>query len=560
MLSPFHTASLLVQSLYKQGVRHAILSPGSRSTPLALAFAHHDGFSKKVVLDERSAAFIALGIGKESGMPAVLVCTSGTAAVNYFPAIVEARQSGTPIIALTADRPPALRGTGSSQTIDQIKLYGDYAVFFHEAGEPADEERDRARIKFAAKQAVTESIRKGGAAHLNLPFRKPLEPSPDMIERVRKQNQHQITNTSEPKPSGIRTISLSDEIIGQINQSSRPLIIAGPANYNHTNESTALEIAEKLNAPVIAEPGSRFGHHNLRVHRFEQFLRTDSVRNVLTPDLILRFGDQPFTRSLLTAIKSWREVPAIHFNGRASWQDHEMSADWIIDLVQNDRLETDLINPQKSDYFDQWSQADSDSELKLNIALEDENTLCDGHIFHHISNKLPDDWNLMLSNSFPVRDAALFGNPAKHTIVNRGAAGIDGIISTAIGSSLATDSPTCCLAGDLAFLYDSNALFSLKHLSSPFVIVVINNNGGNIFRMLPIYEHQDTYQTYFETPQKADFEHIAKAYGVEYRRIESKEQLDQINFQNTEPSKPLLIECVTHSDKSMAIRKTLWAG
>ncbi|NBC28023.1 MAG: hypothetical protein GVY08_14265 [Bacteroidetes bacterium] len=145
MLPPFRTASILVHALYGLNIRHAILSPGSRSTPLTLAFAHHDGFEKIVALDERSAAFIALGIGKESGRPAVLVCTSGTAAANYYPAISEAKQSGVAMIVLTADRPPNLRGTGSSQTIDQLKLYGDHAIFFHEMGEPSDAPCDRDR-------------------------------------------------------------------------------------------------------------------------------------------------------------------------------------------------------------------------------------------------------------------------------------------------------------------------------------------------------------------------------------------------------------------------------
>jgi 2-succinyl-5-enolpyruvyl-6-hydroxy-3-cyclohexene-1-carboxylate synthase len=559
MPSPFETASAVVQSLYQNGVRHAVISPGSRSTPLTLAFAYHPGISKKIVLDERSAAFIALGIGKVSGRPAALVCTSGTAAANYFPAIAEAKQAGVPMIVLTADRPPNLRGTGSSQTIDQVKLYGDYAVFFHEMGEPGIDERDTARIRYAAKQAVTDSIRKGGAAHLNFPFRKPLEPSKEIADLARERFERQPDDTKPVRSAFSRTLRLDEELSDLINKSSRPLIIAGPANKHQSNSSTAAKLAEKLNAPIIAEPGSRFDHHPLRVHRYEQLLRNDSARNSLAPDILLRFGDQPFTKSVLGGMEAWKDLPTIQFSGRLSWQDHHMSSDWNIELHQNDRFDLNSLESKGSDYFVQWKNADSDAEKRLNDTLKNEDGLCDGHVFHHITKKIPAEWNLMLSNSLPVRDAALFGNPGPGVNVNRGAAGIDGILSTAIGTAMATKSPVACVLGDLAFLHDANALLSLKNIGTPFSVIVINNNGGNIFRMLPIYEHGEIYQSYFETPQDADIEHIARAYGISYMRIVSKKELGQVSFNRTE-NKPVLFECITNPDKSMIMRKKLWGG
>lgn len=560
MLPPFKTASILAHALYDRDIRHAIISPGSRSTPLTLALAHHDGFEKIVALDERSAAFIALGIGKESGRPAVLVCTSGTAAANYFPAISEAKQSGVPMIVLTADRPPNLRGTGSSQTIDQLKLYGGHAVFFHEMGEPADTRRDRDRIRFAARQAASESMGKGGAAHLNLPFRKPLEPSREAILQVKSQYKKQISESTSNRSVRTRSVSPSNEICDLVNSSSRPLVIAGPANRHHSNGRTTLKMADILHAPVIAEPGSRIGPHRQRIHRFEQFLRSETIRKQLRPDLVLRFGDQPFTKSMLMSLNNWADVPTLHFDARNSWQDHEMSVDVKIELTPGDTFITDAFKQKKDDYLDMWSTADADSSNKLQKTLDRETSLTDGHLFHHISNSLRVDWNLMLSNSLPTRDAALFGNPVENVIVNRGAAGIDGIISTAIGASRASQAPTCCVVGDLAFLHDSNALLSVRHAGTPFMIIVINNGGGNIFRMLPVYKQTDTYQPYFETPQDVDIQHIAKAHGFRYKRVQEKKNLHQISFDESRIDKPLIIECITNADAGMAMRKRLWEG
>lgn len=560
MLSPFQTAATLIQSFYSQGIRHAVISPGSRSTPLTLALAHHDGYTKIVVLDERSAAFMALGIGKESGNPAILVCTSGTAAANYFPAIVEAKQSGVPILVLTADRPPHLRGIGSPQTIDQIKLYGNYAVFFHEMGEPAEDTIDTERIKFLAKQAVVESIRKGGAAHLNLPFRKPLEPSGKVVKVFQNKTSQQMTGYTPVQASATRTVTPAVDISDLINRSQCPFILAGPANRFHSNEKTVFQLAETLHAPVVAEPGSRLGHHANRIHHYEQFLRNDMIRTGLKPDLILRFGDQPFTKSILSVLEHWNKVPTIRFDVRHSWQDHAMATDHIIELHPEDSFVLGSEVPVQHDYLKKWMKTDTESSSKLTTLLENESTLTDGHVFHYVSNTIGIDWNLMLSNSLPPRDAALFGKPHRNVTVNRGAAGIDGILSTAIGVALATKSPTCCIVGDLALLHDSNALLSLQKLTSPFMIIVINNSGGNIFRMLPVYERTEIYQTYFETPQMVDIKALAKSHNIHYKQVREKEKLNQITFKNKENNYPILIECVTNADAGMALREKLWNG
>lgn len=561
LLSPFQTASHLVCSFYKSGIRHAIISPGSRSTPLTLAMSYHKGFRKQVVLDERSAAFMALGIGKESGMPAILVCTSGTAAANYLPAIAEAKESGVPLIVCTADRPPSLRGIGSSQTLNQIKLYGDNTVWFHELGEPADTDQDRHRIQYAARQAIDESITSGGASHINIPFRKPLEPSQSDISAELDLFDSQIGKPEhDPFFTSSATIMLSEQVENLISQSKRPLIIAGPADPFRQQYRTVLDLADRLKAPIVAEPGSGIPPHPTKIDRFDQILRKNEALSRLSPDLILRFGDQPFSKSLLKAIHHYRNVPLLRFDARNAWQDHEMNTTFSIRLQPNDQLDTTVIHPKTdSSYSKSWREAEKSSDIELTRSIAEADSLCDGHVFRHLADHLPYKWNVMLSNSLPVRDAALFGAPSGTLFLNRGVAGIDGVISTAIGTALSSAKPTCCVIGDLAFLHDSNALLSIKHVTSPFIILIINNGGGNIFRMLPIHKHDDVYRDYFETPQGTDIRHLALAHSLDYRRIDTLDELNNMHFDDSlQLEKPIVLECVTNPDESMKLRSGLW--
>ena len=562
MNSHLRWSSHLLRSFYDQGIRHAVISPGSRSTPLTIAAAIHNGFKKTVVIDERSAAFIALGIGKTTGKPAILICTSGTAGVNYMPAVVEARESGVPIIILTADRPPNQRGIGSSQTIDQIKLYGGKEVFFHEAGEPRDSDNDLDRLGYLARQAAEESVRIGGAAHINLPFRKPLEPSADDIEEQISLNQKQVTNlkTSDGKPLR-RTLHLSSTAVDLLNKSEKPLIIAGPANPHHALQNIFDTISQQLNAPVIAEPGSSIETGNsLTINRYEQILRVKSFVNEKKPDLVIRFGDQPFTKSLLNAFEYWHKekVPVLHFSARNASQDQAMSVTEKIVCSPYDQLSADNLEPsdRSSTWLASWKDADQATETILNKAVEGNKGLSDGHVLNVLSEKVPSDWNVMLSNSFIPRDMALFGRPNKHQAVNRGTAGIDGILSTAIGIHSASDRSTLCIMGDIAFLHDSNALLSLRNVDRPFVVAVLNNGGGNIFRMLPVYQHGDYYTQYFETPQNVSFEYLARAHNLNFEVVESLEDLHSLNLQSVEGVQ--IIECRTDSEISMDMRRKLW--
>lgn len=558
MANHLSNISVLVRSLYKNGVRHAVISPGSRSTPIALAFAIHKGFRKHIVIDERSAGFMALGIGKQTGVPALLVCTSGTAAANYMPAVVEARHSGTPMIVISADRPPHLRGTGSSQTIDQIKLYGDQAVFFHEIGELQNREEDLKRLELLGAQSVYDSVFYGGAVHLNAAFRKPLEPAESELEEQEKINANLTAETSTSASKDAITWKPGKDLEELLNSSVRPLIIAGPMNPHHRLNQLLFRLSEKKKIPVIAEPGSGIAVKELQIYNFEQLLRSNEMKNSNTPDCIIQFGDQPFSKSVLDALSDWDEIPLIQFIARNSWQDHSILAKKKIIIGPETVPDLESISPNRSDkWLSLWKKYDAQAETKLSRLITASDTLTDGHIFHHFSPQIADGWNVVNSNSFTVRDMALFGKSPVQTHVNRGAAGIDGIISTAIGVSKSSDKPTCCFVGDIAFLHDSNALLSLRTLKNPVAIIVLNNGGGTIFRMLPVYKHKTYYSDYFETPQQAKIEHLAEAHSISYHKIDSVKKLKKTDI-NRHKNGAIIFEVQTDAGASMLLRKKLW--
>ena len=550
--------STLFRSLFRAGVRHAVISPGSRSTPLTIALAIHPGFHKQVVLDERSAAFIALGIGKATGVPAILICTSGTALANYLPAVVEAKESGVPMIILSADRPPNLRGIGSSQTIDQIKIFGDHAAFFHEAGEPQFGDDDLNRLIYLGRQAVDAAKQIGGAAHINLPHRKPLEPDEAEMTLEAEINERIIRSTHNPNHSvSKRRIYLSVEAMNLLTSSQKPLIVAGPANPHHALNRQLHKLSQILRVPVVREPGSGISKSEFSIHRYEQYLRSESVRKQLKPDLIIRFGDQPFTKSLLTVSDEWRKVPVIHVSSRRYSQDYAMSVTHFIECLSDDEIRWEVNKrPVNDRWLSEWKMKDSEFDSILKKELSRIQKLTDGHVFSNIADQVGKDWNIMLSNSLIPRDMALFGSTGQAQFVNRGAAGIDGITSTAAGIHQASRKPTLCITGDLAFLHDSNALLSLKNKDlPPFIILIVNNGGGTIFRTLPIYDKREIYSEYFETPQDVSIESLARAHNIRYRKITSLSELSAFNLMDMKDYNA--IEIKTDPDESMKLRNTL---
>lgn len=560
MYNPLKWSAYFLQALYTAGSQHLFISPGSRSTPLVLAAALHPGFSKTVILDERSAAFAALGASRKSGRPSVLICTSGTAAANYYPAIIEAKESGVPLVVLTADRPPGSRQIGSSQTIDQIKLYGNQAVFFHEAGEPANQLQDHRRIIYLAGQAHKLSVRLGGASHINFPFRKPLEPGEDQAAEVLTYYESAKSKTAsfQTKPSS-RTIRLSPDLISALSASEKPLVIGGVSTREHDLSDTGMTLSRLLSAPIIAEPGSWYPDHSNRVYRFEQILKNLPDHQI--PDLIVRTGDQPFTRSVIDFLSGMHNIPIFHFTAREADQDHAMNVTRQIVMEKSDKLLLPEFHKRPDKWLRSWLVLNQHAQNILIQTLNETDTLTDGHVVQSFARETR-GFPQMISNSFTPRDLALFGDYFGLNDLNRGAAGIDGILSTAAGMASVSDEKVYCLAGDLAFLHDSNALFTIKNLKTPLITVVINNSGGAIFKMLPVYRKlnafitDDMFKTYFETPHQISVQKLAEAAGLPYYKATTPAELQAIPLRDLRES--AIIECVTDPDLSMSVRQKLW--
>lgn len=554
---PFYWATRFVRTLYKQGIKNVVISPGSRSTPLTLAFACHPGFSKTIAIDERSAAFVALGQSKAFGKPSVLVCTSGTAVANYFPAINEAHSSGVPLIIASADRPAVSREVGASQTMDQLNIFGNKTVFFYDTGEPSTIEENLNRVETAAIQSVYYSTKKAGVAHINFPFNKPLEPEVDFLNRIEEENKSLANIFDKDLFNEVSESVLSDSIWQLLLEAKKPIIVVGPLNH-FENSRYIIPLAKKLNAPILAEPGSNLEPTEYQIKGYAGFLRPNDNIQSLEPDLIIRMGASPVTKAAQSFLNTHKKVTQIRFTHPRLWQDGDVPADFYIPAPQKIRI-SDITGNAKSTWLDAWKKAEKNYQKSKIALFENTDTLTDGFIFHQLGAKLPKDGYVMLSNSFPVRDLALFSSiEGKEIYVNRGVAGIDGIISTTIGIGTQLNTTGTLFIGDIAFLHDSNALLSHRYINKPLVIVVLNNNGGNIFRMLPIYELKEKHLDYFETPQQASIKHLCKGYAVPHHLVTNTDQLSQLYEQLITVPGVHVIECKTDADYSMQERQTLW--
>lgn len=584
----FELATAFFRELHRRGTRHVVISPGSRSTPLTLAAAAHPGLEKHVMVDERSAGFAALGIGKSTALPAVLVCTSGTALANYYPAVIEARMSGTPLLLATADRPPRLLGTGANQTIWQKDLYGGYPVLYLDMMEAVAAARGK-KIGFgarggeensgnpggrpgpgmtAAAEAVEEafSAMRGmrGPVHLNFPFDKPLEPSRDRWIEAKAENARLAGEAGEgPAEAGVPVrdpvrlkrpgIEGLPENAGSLNT----LLIAGPLSP-YVDPAPIRDLAGRLNAPVIDEAGLGAAGS---VGGFEGFLRDGGLRDALRPELILRFGYQPVAKAVEYALKAWEDVPHLHIAHPSNTHDATGTTGRRVEWHGREAIDCGL-PPAPAEWTGRWKQAEKDYAGRRDRILAEEEALTDLHLYGELMPKVPDEWFRFVSNSFPVRDRMLAGPPdTPRTFVNRGASGIDGITSTALGIGLAGGRPGILFTGDLAFLHDANALLAAGLLKQPLLVVIANNSGGSIFRMLPVSGHSEVFTPYFETPQQANIRKLAEAYDLPFRRVESLPGLrgiDPVRLAGKCGAGISLLECVTDAGRSMAVRDRLW--
>lgn len=550
----FFWSTLFVRELFNEGVRNVVISPGSRSTPLTLAFSAHPGIKKTIAVDERSAAFIALGQAKASKIPSVLVCTSGTALANYAPAVFEATNSGIPLIVASADRPPHLRSIGASQTIDQIKIFGSQPVFFHEVGEPQSELEKQERLRVLARQSIQSSIEFSGVSHINFSFDKPFEPEADYLSKVEAENLHHSKRTQTDYSKETGETELSEKFWSQLISAEKPLIIVGST----TDISFITPLARVLSAPILAEPGSNIPNSKHVISGYAGFLKDPEFRDQLKPDLIIRIGSYPVSKGLQKLLEENKEIHQISFASPRFPNDGDTPTHRVVHL-KNSLSIPDVNGNSNSKWLNSWKKISKKYSAFIIDQIHPSTPLTDGYIFKEAGELIPKKSFTMLSNSFPVRDLALFTDFSGQEIyTNRGAAGIDGIISTTIGLSTVLDKTGILLIGDIAFLHDINALLSARSVESPLVIIVLNNGGGTIFRMLPVYKFKKKHTDYFETPQDVRIVSLCRGFNVDHTLVSKPEQFTPAFESYIDKPGIHVIECITDADDSMIERHKLW--
>ena len=543
MLDFRHTNSLwatvAVETLVRLGLTMAVISPGSRSTPLTLAFVSHPQVEAIPILDERSASFFALGRAKATGVAVVLICTSGTAGANYFPAVIEAWESQVPLLILTADRPPELRHCSSGQTIDQQKLFGAYVNGYAELGLPEATPSALAYLRQTFHhrwQQAHEPIR--GPVHLNCPFQDPLAPTVDPTVTALEASWDNIffdhLHPLEPPQRRLQTLPPA------LAMTERGVIIAGPAQpvdaVAYCQDIAALSKA--LGWPVLAEglsPLRNYGALNPGlVTTYAALLRQPQLAKALAPEQVLQMGPLPTSKVLrqwLTDTDPLRWVigrgdrngDPLHGRTRSLG---DISLGKLTTMISTQGSHLDQPD-QPSPYWQAWLQGDAIARRRLDQALATLDSPFAGKVPWLMAQVLPENTPVFIANSTPVRDVEWFWPVTDRGIkpgLNRGANGIDGTLSTALGMAHGGQS-SVVLTGDLALLHDSNGFLITPQFRGHLTIVLINNQGGGIFEMLPISQFEPPFETFFATPQAVDFETLCAAHGVTYGAIHNWTQL-----------------------------------
>lgn len=545
----------LADELVRCGVTHACIAPGSRSGPIAIALERQAGLQTHIHLDERSAAFFALGCARATGIPAVVLCTSGSAAANLYPAIVEARQSFTPMIVLTADRPPELRATGANQTIDQIKMFGDSVVWFAEAGLPDTAEISPGYWRSLVCRAVAESTSwRPGPVHLNLPVREPLLPDetadtyPHPIEG--RPGSKPWTEVIHPTPEPHATAV--DRLAAELSGTARGVVVAGAVSADLT---PLLEMAQAAGWPLLAEPAS-----NLRVPGtiscYDALLRSERFVARHRPDVVVRTGKLSLGRPLARLLEGARQV-AIGPPG-AFWDEHRSATDLLAGDPALLCKRAGALVERRNDraWVSDWLRCDDIARRAIDHTLDSTDEVSEPRTARDLAASLPDDARLFVSASMPVRELDSFMVPRTGLTVhaNRGANGIDGSVSTALGIAATTQAPTAGLLGDLALLHDANGMLypGKKHLDITFV--VLNNDGGDIFSFLEQAEVPE-FERLFGTPHGLDLEAFARLHRMPYARPAGANELIDVLCSD---ERPRFIEIRTQRDRNLGLHRDIW--
>jgi 2-succinyl-5-enolpyruvyl-6-hydroxy-3-cyclohexene-1-carboxylate synthase len=512
-----------VDELVRCGLREAVTSPGSRSTPLVLSLARDTRLRATSHVDERSAAFFALGVAKTTGIPAALACTSGTAAANYAPAVIEAHEARVPLLVLTADRPPELRDLGAGQTIDQTKLYGSAAKWYLEVDDhPATPERLRWLRQLACRAFWTATSDRPGAVHLNFSLREPLvldQPLPEDADTGgRAGTRPWITRprvTAAPPPALVESLRV------EIQARPRAVLVAGRSERDPQLPESLAGFADWAAIPLLADPLSGARRGPSAIAHYDALLRDEGFAAAHAPDLVLRVGDLPTSKPLRRWLHGLDDALQLAFDPENAWQDPAGAVATIVATDPRSTLDAIAarfkLRPDRA-WLDGWRRADRQASAAIARALAPAE-LSEPRVAAELGSLLPPEATVVVASSMPVRDVETFFPAREHpprVLANRGANGIDGTVSTAFGCAAAADGPVLLLIGDVALIHDLGGLLAAGRLGLKLTIVLLHNDGGGIFDFLPVSGEGREYVEHVATPHGLDFAHAAALFGCGY--------------------------------------------
>lgn len=560
-------AGLIIDEFTRVGVHHFSLASGSRSSPLAVAIARHPSATANVHVDERGAAFYALGVARAIGTPAAVVTTSGTAAANLLPAAVEAAMDFVPLILLTADRPPELRDTHANQTIRQPGLFGRYVRWDTDLPCP-EESVPAAFVLTTVDQAVHRAMASQGPVHVNAMFREPLAPDSDgadhtaWIEGVGARVKSDRPYTEYILPRLMPSTQAVADVERAIKEAKGGLVVVGALRDGSQRASVAAFV-EKLGWPVFADitSGLRLARSASAVPYHDLvLLDTNLMRDV---DVVLHLGGRIVSKRLAGRLREHRRKRLILVAEHAERQDPDHGVDLRIQCDPAflcDALIDRIAGRGGARWLSSWAESNRRVEQVLASVLADPGDLSEPAVARHVVSGLSADWGLVLASSMPIRDVASFAAPraqGPRLCANRGASGIDGTVATACGFAAGLRKPVAVLLGDLAMLHDLNSLQLVRRSAQPVILVVINNNGGGIFHFLPIAEHTDVFEPYFGTPHGLCFEHAAAMYGLGYVRPASGGEFVSRFAEARDRRESVLIEVVSDRRGNVEVHRRI---
>jgi 2-succinyl-5-enolpyruvyl-6-hydroxy-3-cyclohexene-1-carboxylate synthase len=549
-----------VDELARCGLREACTSPGSRSTPLVLSLVRERRIRSTSHLDERCGGFFALGLAKATGVPAALACTSGTAAANYAPAVIEAHEARVPLLVLTADRPPELRDLGAGQTIDQVKLYGTAAKWFAEVdAHHATPERLRWMRQLACRAFWTAVSDRPGPVHLNFALREPLvleEPLPD-DDIGRAGGRPWVTRprtAPDAPPKGF-----VEALRAELEARPRAVLVAGRAERDPALGPSLAAFAERARIPLLADPLSGARRGTAAVAHYDALLRDPEWAAAHAPDLVLRVGDLPTSKPLRLWLAGLDEALQVAFDPEGAWQDPAAAVATI--AAADPRVALEALEARRDGtWLDSWHRADRAAAAAIARALSPAG-LSEPRVAAELGATLPADATVFVASSMPVRDAETFF-PARpdppRVLANRGANGIDGTVSTAFGVAAATDGPVVLLLGDVALAHDVGGLLAAARPDARLTIVLLHNDGGGIFNFLPVSREGEDFERHVATPHGLDFAHAAAMYGCGYEVADDVDGFRAALARALAAERTSIVTVHTDREANVAVHRAVW--